>query len=108
MSIDMNVLLGLIAGLLAGCFLGWFPHRHKNQQIEALQISKDELTLSYQELETLFAERQADIDLLAGELTDLKVINATLNERVEQTGKALTDLEFAKYLDDSSFISITQ
>jgi DNA recombination protein RmuC len=92
-SIDLNVLLGLIAGLLAGCFLGWFPFRHKNQQIKTLQTSKDELAISYQELETLFAERQADIDLLAGELTELKVNNATLNERVEQAAKALTGIE---------------
>jgi len=73
---------------------GWFmSYRQQKQQIESLEMAKHEAELSYQELEALFVERQNDINLLTGEVTDLKIIHATLSERVEQSARALTGLE---------------
>jgi DNA recombination protein RmuC len=88
MMIDSIMLLVLFAGLLAGCFLGWFPHRHKNQQIETLQTSKDELAHSYQELEDLFEERGSHIETLTEKNTDYQINIAELTKTIEKDHEA--------------------
>lgn len=76
--------------------IGWLlSYRSQQQKIEMLEASGDELTRSCQELETLFEQRKADFDLLSSEITDLKVNNATLCERAEQSAKAVHELERA-------------
>ena len=92
-SLTQPVAIALMA-LAVVLLFGWLiSYRNQNFQIENLQAAKDELTLSYQELEALFDQRKADIDLLAGEVTTLKVSNATLSERAEQFANTVTSLE---------------
>ena len=92
-ALTQPVAIALMA-LAVVLLFGWLiSYRNQNFQIENLQAAKDELTLSYQELEALFDQRKADIDLLAGEVTTLKVSNATLSERAEQFANTVTSLE---------------
>jgi len=73
---------------------GWlFSSRNQKQQLHTLQDLNHTLTGSVEALETRFAEAQAELDARATELTELKISNATLHERTEQSARVSTELE---------------
>jgi len=85
-SIDSNLLLGLIVGLLAGFALHWFLSRGKRTALE-------EQKRNFQKLETEVEIRGAQIESLKNDIQAHGIERATLEERIRQFDLLQTDLE---------------
>ncbi|MDQ6999638.1 MAG: DNA recombination protein RmuC [Mariprofundus sp.] len=101
MSIDSNLLIGLIVGLLAGFALHWFLSRGKRTTLE-------EQKRSFQKLEMEVEARGAQIESLKNDIQAHGIEKATLEERIRQLNQFQTDLESKLAHRDATIESLNQ
>jgi len=100
-SIDLNLLLSLLAGLLAGFTLHWFLGRAKRASLE-------EQKRNFQKLETEIEARSAQIEALKNNIQAYDIEKATLQERIRQFSQLQTDLENKLVQKDATIDSLNQ
>jgi len=100
-SIDSNLLLGLIVGLLAGFALHWFLSRGKRTALE-------EQKRNVQKLETEVEVRGAQIESLKNDIQAYGIERATLEERIRQFNLLQTDQESKLAQKDATIDRLNQ